>query len=367
MNTTKFDAIIFLVDYTSFSEGINSYNLTLSGKTLLNHVTRALSGAPHETVAYDGETSVLETVRRRGSGYRYTVALFSDTPLVRAEAIISVLEHMAKKGLAYIKLKRGYIFDNLKFDEIGDIDALPALNHSGADEDYLAVTDYRQLSAAGKILRERINAYHQSQGVNIIDPATTYIDSDAVIGRDVTIFPSNTIRGASKIDKGATLRENNVIEDSTVGENAVVTESRVESSIIHAEATVGPFAHLRPKTVIGRHAKIGNFVEVKNSSVGSGTKISHLSYVGDAVIEAECNIGCGVTIANYDGKNKNRTYIGEGTFIGSNSVLIAPLTIGARSFVAAGSAITESVEAGALAIGRARQVNKPGYAKKHLE
>lgn len=367
MNTNKFDAIIFLVDYTAFPDSVNSYNINLSGKTLLELAVDACGGAEHTEIPYDEKIIVLNAVKQHCSAKRYTVVLFSDTPLVRAAVIDSALDYLEKKGAPCIRLKRGYIFDNLRLEEIISAEDYPVLNHSGAEEDYLTVSDYRTLSFAGQILRKRILEYHQMSGVNIIDPATTYIDAEVVIDSGATVYPGNTIRGKSKIGKGAVLKENNTIENSEIGENAVITNSCIESSTVHAEAAVGPFAHLRPKSIIGRYAKIGNFVEIKNSSIGGGTKVSHLSYIGDAIIEADCNIGCGVIVANYDGKKKHRTYIGEGAFIGSNSVLVAPLTVGARSLVAAGSTITNDVEAGSLAIARAKQTDKPDYAKKFLE
>jgi bifunctional UDP-N-acetylglucosamine pyrophosphorylase/glucosamine-1-phosphate N-acetyltransferase len=329
-------------------------------------VTAALAGAEHITVPYDEKVPVADAVKQHNSAHRFTLVLFSDTPLLRHAALLSAVAHAEKRNLPCVRLPRGYIFDNAKLGEAGDPDSLPALRYEGADEDFVTVSDYSRLSYAAAVMRRRIAEFHMSGGVNLIDPLTAYIDAGAVIAPGVTIYPNNTLRGAVKIGKGAVLRENNVIENSSVGEGAVIWSSVVEDSTVHAGARVGPYAHLRPGSVIGRHAKIGNYVEIKQSSIGSGAKVSHLTYIGDAVVEADCNIGCGVTVANYDGKKKHKTYIGEGAFIGSNSVLIAPVTVGARAMVAAGSVVTADVPPDALAIARARQENKPNYAKKFL-
>jgi bifunctional UDP-N-acetylglucosamine pyrophosphorylase/glucosamine-1-phosphate N-acetyltransferase len=171
---------------------------------------------------------------------------------------------------------------------------------------------------------------------------------DTEIGRDVTIEPHVVMGPGVKIDDGATILAFSHLEGAHVGPNA----------------TVGPFARLRPGADLSEKAKVGNFVEVKNATIGKGAKVSHLTYVGDAEVGAGANIGAGTVTVNYDGINKHRTVIGEGAFVGSNSSLVAPVTVGAGGFVTAGSVITEDVEPGAVAFGRARQTNKPGYAEK---
>jgi len=188
-------------------------------------------------------------------------------------------------------------------------------------------------------------------GVTLKDPDTVWFSYDTEIGRDVVVAPSVYFGPGVKIGEGATIHAFSHIEGARIG----------------AGASIGPFARLRPEAVLGDGVKVGNFVEIKKADVGSGAKISHLSYVGDASIGADVNIGAGVITVNYDGYNKYRTVVGENAFVGSNSALVAPVTIGAGALVASGSVITEDVPADALALGRARQVNKSGRAKTIFE
>jgi bifunctional UDP-N-acetylglucosamine pyrophosphorylase/glucosamine-1-phosphate N-acetyltransferase len=185
-------------------------------------------------------------------------------------------------------------------------------------------------------------------GVTLKDPASVYFSWDTEIARDVTIEPHVVFGPGVKIETGAVIHAFSHIEGAHIGPGA----------------SVGPFARLRPGADLAESAKVGNFVEVKNSKVGKGAKLPHLSYVGDAEVGAKANLGAGTITCNYDGINKSKTVIGEGAFIGSNSSLVAPVTIGANAYVASGSVITKDVEPDALALGRARQENKPGYAPK---
>jgi len=183
-------------------------------------------------------------------------------------------------------------------------------------------------------------------GVTLKDPKSVWFSYDTQIARDVTVEPNVVFGPGVVIEEGATIHAFSHIEGAHIGSNA----------------SVGPFARLRPETVLGEGAKVGNFVEIKKADIGKGAKISHLSYIGDASVGAEVNIGAGVITVNYDGYNKHRTVIGAGAFIGSNASLVAPVTVGAGALVGSGSVITEDVQAEALALGRARQVNKPGRA-----
>jgi len=202
--------------------------------------------------------------------------------------------------------------------------------------------------------------------VKFIDEERVYIEEGVIIEKDVIIFPDNYICGNSIIKKGAVLLPENIIESSQIGENAKIEKSVIRQAKVGANTTVGPFAHLRKGTNIGDNCRIGDFVEIKNSQISSGTKISHLAYVGDAKIGKNCNIGCGVVFCNYDGKNKNQTIVGDYCFIGSNANLVAPLTISDGVFVAAGTTVTKDAQSGDMVIGRARQQVKEGLAKKYL-
>ena len=216
------------------------------------------------------------------------------------------------------------------------------------EEDVLGVNDRAQLARAEALFQETRREDFMKAGVTLKDPASVYFSWDTEIARDVTIEPSVVFGPGVRIDEGATIRAFSHLEGAHVGRGA----------------TVGPFARLRPGADLDENAKVGNFVEVKNAKVGKGAKLPHLSYVGDAVVGAKANLGAGTITCNYDGVNKWQTTIEEGAFIGSNSSLVAPVTVGANAYVASGSVITKDVEPDALAFGRARQENKPGYASK---
>lgn len=228
----------------------------------------------------------------------------------------------------------------------------------------LGVNDRYALAQAEQLMRARINERHMRAGVTIIDPQTTYISADTVIGRDTVILPGTMIEGHSVIGEDCEIGPNSHLINSEVGSNTTIHSSVVKSSVIGNDVAVGPFAHIRPESTLGHHVKIGNFVEVKKSQINDGSKVSHLSYIGDADIGSNVNIGCGAITVNYDGKNKHKTVIEDNAFVGCNANLVAPVTVRANSFIAAGSTITKEVPADALAIGRARQENKLGYMNK---
>ncbi|RDW15303.1 bifunctional UDP-N-acetylglucosamine diphosphorylase/glucosamine-1-phosphate N-acetyltransferase GlmU [Oceanobacillus arenosus] len=231
-------------------------------------------------------------------------------------------------------------------------------------DETLGVNDRVALAQAEKIMKNRINEQHMRNGVAIIDPDNTYIHPDVVIESDVTIYPGTIIKGATTIKTNAEIGPNSEISNCYIGEGTVVKQSVANDSRIGKRVKVGPFAHIRPDSTIGDNAKLGNFTEIKKTSLGNGSKISHLSYIGDANVGDNVNIGCGTITVNYDGKNKFLTTIEDDAFIGCNSNLIAPVTIGKGSYVAAGSTITNNVPDDALSIARARQTNKEGYATK---
>ena len=216
------------------------------------------------------------------------------------------------------------------------------------ETDVLGVNDRAQLARAEALFQETRRDDFMKAGVTLKDPASVYVSWDTEIGRDDTIEPHVVMGPGVKIDDGAT----------------ILAFSHLEGAHVGPGATVGPFARLRPGADLAEKAKVGNFVEVKNAKVGPGAKLPHLSYIGDADIGARANVGAGTITCNYDGVNKWKTTIEEGAFIGSNSSLVAPVTIGKGAYIASGSVITKDVEPDALGLGRARQENKPGYASK---
>jgi len=213
-------------------------------------------------------------------------------------------------------------------------------------------------------VRAAINGRHMAAGVLIMDAAHTYIGPEVIIGAGTVILPGSIILGATVIGPGCTIGPNSKLEDMFVDSNVKMEYCVAEKSSIGEGSTIGPFAYIRPGSKLGKNVKIGDFVEVKNSVMGDGSKASHLAYVGDADVGRNVNIGCGVITANYDGKNKHRTTIGDNAFVGSNSNLVAPVVVGESAYTAAGSTITKDVPPGDLGIGRAKQTNIAGWARK---
>lgn len=228
------------------------------------------------------------------------------------------------------------------------------------------INDPLELSKAEKVLQKRINEAWMKKGVQIIDPESTWIGPQVELGHDVIIYPNVRIVGKSQIGNHTTILSSSTLINATIGQQVTIDSSRVTDSQIGDGTTLGPMSHLRNGCQIGQHCRIGNFVEMKNTQFGDGSKCAHLTYVGDAVVGKRCNFGCGVVTVNYDGKNKFKTIIGDEVFIGSNVNLIAPVTIGNQALLAAGSTITEDVKDGDMGIARDRQSIKPGYGKRYL-
>ncbi|MGE7093888.1 bifunctional UDP-N-acetylglucosamine diphosphorylase/glucosamine-1-phosphate N-acetyltransferase GlmU [Lysinibacillus sp. NPDC048646] len=356
-----------------------------------------------------------------------TLVVCGDTPLIRPETMKALFEHhqaknakatiltaVAENPTGYGRILRGdngqveqiveqkdataeqqlvteintgtYCFDNkLLFETLKHVkndnvqgeyylpDVIELLQKQGdiveafVTEDFeetLGVNDRVALSQAETLMRARINERHMRNGVTIINPEATYISAEAVIGCDTVIQSGSMIEGATVIGEDCIIGPNTQIIDSRVGDRTSVHSSVVRESAIAEDTAIGPFANIRPLSDIGSHVKIGNFVEVKKSKLGNDTKVSHLSYIGDAEIGSNVNIGCGSITVNYDGKNKFQTIIEDDVFVGCNTNLVAPVKVGKGSFIAAGSTITKEVPEDALAIARARQENKPNYVSK---
>ncbi len=231
-------------------------------------------------------------------------------------------------------------------------------------DETIGVNDRVALAEAETIMKRRINEHWMKQGVTIIDPVNTYISTEAEIGQDTVIMPGTVILGATTIGADCLVGPHSEIKDSTIGDKTVIKQSVVYNSIVGDNVTIGPFAHIRPQSVISDDVRIGNFVETKKATLGKGSKASHLSYIGDAEIGENVNFSCGAVTVNYDGENKFKTVIDDGAFIGCNANLIAPVKVGKNALVAAGSTITDDVPGESLSIARARQTNKPDYLKK---
>ncbi len=232
-------------------------------------------------------------------------------------------------------------------------------------EEGVGINSKSQLAAAERVLRSRMTERWMEAGVTLHDPETIRIDADVVIGMDTVVFPFVTLEGRTRIGEDCVIRSHVRITDCHLGNRVVVEDGCVlHEATLEDAARVGPYAHLRPGAVLRRNAKVGNFVEMKQADLGEGSKANHLTYLGDATIGRRVNIGAGTVTCNYDGIRKHRTIIEDDVFVGSDALLIAPVTVGRGALIAAGSTVTEDVPANALAIGRASQVNRPGWAAK---
>ena len=260
----------------------------------------------------------------------------------------------------------GQITDSNSQGELYLTDAIGILKNAGESiaaimlEDFteiLGVNDRVQLAESAALLRDRINDHWMREGVTIIDPTTTWIDATATLAKDVTLHPGSAILGLTTIASGAVIGPRTTLTNCVVKEGASVLESIATDTVIGEASTVGPFTYLRSGTVLGDSAKVGAFVEMKNSTLGTGSKVPHLSYVGDATIGEGSNIGAATIFVNYDGVEKHHTTVGDHVRIGSDTMLVAPISIGDGAYTAAGSVITEDVPAGAIGVGRAKQRN----------
>jgi len=256
-----------------------------------------------------------------------------------------------------------------------DLVGIAVAEHAGCSavvaddpDEIMGVKDRVQLAYAAKIVRQRINLQLMLSGVTLVDPDQTYIDAGVRVGNDTIIWPGCVLRGTTTIGSRCELESNVLVTDCTIGDRVHLKAGSVLSeSQVSEDVAIGPMAHLRPGTVLQAQVKIGNFVETKKVVMGVGSKASHLTYLGDAEIGSEVNIGCGTITCNYDGKRKHKTVIGNGVFVGSDVQLVAPVTVGANALIAAGTTVTQDVPPDSLAIARTPQVNKDGWCLKKRE
>ncbi|MDO4671007.1 MAG: bifunctional UDP-N-acetylglucosamine diphosphorylase/glucosamine-1-phosphate N-acetyltransferase GlmU [Aerococcus sp.] len=353
-----------------------------------------------------------------------TLVLYGDTPLITVDTLSALLKHheeskakatvltvYAENPFAYGRIIRNnegfveaiveerdataeqraiheintgiYVFDNeALFEALKQVD-----NHNDQGEYYLpdvmgilqqagehisayqmadfseamGINDRKSLAEANRVFYAKQAAYWMDEGVTFLDPATTYIDDEVVIGQDTIIEGNVHLEGKTVIGSSCHIGSQSTIVDTVLADDVVVKSSVLESAVVGQGSDVGPMAHLRPKAVIKEHVHIGNFVEVKNATIGNNTKVGHLTYIGDADLGEGINVSCGVIFSNYDGYKKHRSTIGDHSFIGANVNIVSPVTVADHSFLAAGSTITADVPSRAMGIARARQVNKPDY------
>jgi bifunctional UDP-N-acetylglucosamine pyrophosphorylase/glucosamine-1-phosphate N-acetyltransferase len=231
---------------------------------------------------------------------------------------------------------------------------------------WLGLNNRVELAEAGRIMRERILRDHMLNGVSLVDPQTTYIDTTVKIGPDTTIYPGCVLQGNTEIGEDCEIGPYALLTDAKIGNGVDIKASQITGSEIGDGTRCGPWSHLRPGNVVGKNVKLGNFVEINRSTVEDRVSIGHVSYIGDTHIGERTNIGAGTITCNYDGRKKYRSTIGKSAFIGSHNTLVAPVSVGDGAYTAAGSVITADVPEDALALGRARQVVKPGWARRKL-
>jgi bifunctional UDP-N-acetylglucosamine pyrophosphorylase/glucosamine-1-phosphate N-acetyltransferase len=275
------------------------------------------------------------------------------------EVLLKYLDHLSADNA-----QKEYLLTELVEILNGQRYKLIALRVADSGE-ILGVNDRVELARVEKALRLRKAEALMREGVTIIDSHATYIDDAVQVGQETVIEPGVSLLGSTRVGRNCLLCSYSTIIDSTLDDNVTVRQNCVVSgSEIGSDVILGPFAHLRDGAVIGREAHLGNFVEVKKSRVGRGSKARHLTYLGDATLGEKVNVGAGTVTCNYDGEKKNATEIEDGAFIGSGTMLVAPVRVGRNSYVAAGSTITEEVPPESLALGRARQINKEGWARE---
>lgn len=232
------------------------------------------------------------------------------------------------------------------------------------NDEIRGINDKIQLSEANEIMQKRINAMHMANGVIMIHPDTISVEGNVKIGADTVIEQNVILKGNTVIGDNVTVGANSQIINSKIADGVNIMCSVITDSEVDKDTNIGPFAYIRPNSKVGRHVKVGDFVELKNATIGDGTKISHLTYVGDAIVGKNVNFGCGTVTVNYDGKNKYTTVIGDNAFIGCNTNLVSPVQVNKNAYIAAGSTITDEVPENSLAIARSRQVNKSDWTDK---
>ena len=359
------------------AEGV-SVLVTCGDTPLLRAESLAAMAAQHE--AQQNAVTVMTTVLARPTGYG---RILRDGDRVRA--IVEEKDASAEeKQIQEINVGT-YCFD-LAF-LIAEIDALDTNNAQGEfyltdllnvayaagkptaayvlddPEESLGINNRVQLAQAERVFKQRINEHWMMQGVTMEDPASIYIEDEVVLEPDVTLEADIHLFGHTVIKQGAVIESGSRITDSIIGEGVTVRQSVIKESTVGAHTTIGPYAQLRPGNTIGEHVKIGNFVEVKNSNIADESKISHHTYIGDTDMGARVNIGCGTITCNYDGKNKHRTVIGDDVFVGSNTNLIAPIEIGDKVVIGAGSTLSKDVVHNALAVTRPPLVVRENWKK----
>ena len=338
----------------------NPLDIKICGRSILDSTLTAIGGLPHKQIPVAKSDDILTVVRANASDRKYTCVIYADTPLLTANTFEQAVAFVKSFGHKAAKMPRGWIFET-NFIKNAETGVTPEEIPNLPPEDFIAAYSFSQLAIITAVMRTRINLGHLAEGVQIIDPNTAYIDAGVTIERGAVIEPNVYLCGKTSVGKGAQITSGAKITDSRIGAGAAIKNSQIVSSEVGEGTAVGPYANLREGNVIGKNCRVGSFVEFKKVTAGDESKFAHLTYVGDAIIGKDCNIGGGVAFANYNGKTKNQCILGDRVFVGCNSVLVAPLNLANDAYVAAGSVITKDVPAHALAIARTMQAVKENY------
>lgn len=338
-NDNIFVLILSLEQY----QGTNLLSQPICGRNMGEWVAQATAPFKTKTITVSPNDDIITLFKNHLTESTFTVITYIDMPMLSTQDIIDAVDYCLHKNVPAVKLPRGWVFNTAL---VAESENFPITEFTAADPNaYMVAFNNTQIAKIRSAMQERINQQHLKNGVILIDPNHTYIDADVQIDKDVTIEPNVHLCGKTVIHTGTVVFDGCRIEDTIIGQNC----------------QIGPNAHLRPNSSIGNQCRIGNYVEIKRSRIGDGTKVAHMTYVGDSTLGQNCNVGCGVIFCNYNGKTKSNCLVGDHAFIGSNSCLVAPLQIGSDAYIAAGSVITENLPAQALGIARARQAIKEHY------
>jgi len=336
-NADNVAVIILQCNNPAFKITGKPYNLEICGKKMYEWVVLSVGQVKTTIIPCEITDDLISLVKPYLTKHKYTAILYSDTPLLSRKTFLEIMEYVSIKQLNVCKLSRGFVFDTQYLKTADKIYA--PQTHYFEEEDFLAAYNFKQLAIVSDVLKNRILNFHMKEGVRFIDPSSTFIDADVLIGGNTVIYPNNHLYGTTQIGENCTLESGNFLVSSAINNNVTLYNSRIENS------------------TIGNNCKV-NSSQITDSDIGVNTIIEKSGFIADSVVGENVYFGADIKISNFDGKNKHKTVIGDKVFIGAGSTLIAPLKVGLGAFIAAGSTITDDVPEQAFAAARSAQKNK---------